>query len=187
MVLLCLGNKRYTGECSKPEGRVFKSGTEGHGYKLLCPRTSIFDPANKLLGEDQSLNIRVEVTVFGDVRASNGSPDPTKPSAYTEAQLEKHSLNSHLSILFEKKKGTDLVLRSREGVEIEVHKAVLIARSEVFEAMFDHDTKEKKEKAIDLDDTETNVIREMVKFCYTDRVSVMFRSSTAAISNSWST
>lgn len=63
-----IGNKRFTGECSKPEGRIFKAGTEGHGYKLLCPREGIFRPENKLLGEENSLNIRCEVTVFGEIR-----------------------------------------------------------------------------------------------------------------------
>lgn len=176
-VLDAAGNKRYTGECSKPEGRVFKSGTEGHGYKLLCPRENILRVENRLLGEDQSLNIRVEVTVFGDVKASNPSLEP-KFVPYVDSQLNKFGLSSGLASLYEKKKGCDVTIIAKEGVQIPCHKAVLIARSDVFEAMFDHETKEKESNEVDIDDLEPVILKEMLRFMYTDLVPNIARHAT---------
>ncbi|KAI1296509.1 BTB and MATH domain-containing protein 43 [Halotydeus destructor] len=172
-VLDAMGNKRYTGECSKPEGRVFKSGTEGHGYKLLCPRENILRSENRLLGEDQSLNIRVEVTVFGEVKAHNPSLDP-KYRPYVEKDLNRYGVASGFASLFEKKKLCDFTIVSKGDIKIPCHKAVLIARSDVFEVMIaDHPTLEKINNEVKLDDIDETVIKEMLKFIYTDKIPKM--------------
>lgn len=176
-VLDAAGNKRYTGECSKPEGRVFKSGTEGHGYKLLCPRENILRVENRLLGEDQSLNIRVEVTVFGEVKATNPSLEP-KFVSYSDTQLNKFGLSHDLASLFEKKKHCDMTIIAKDNVQIPCHKAILISRSDVFEAMFDHETKEKKSNEVDIDDLEPIVLKEMLRFMYTDTIPNIARHAT---------
>lgn len=165
-VLDSVGNKRFTGECSKPEGRIFKAGTEGHGYKLLCPREGIFRVENKLLGDDNSLNIRCEVTVFGEIRHT--PPKPEFASPYTEAEKEKHSLSSDLGKFLPLFRGTDAFLISKDGKRIGVHRSILMARSEYFMAVFEHDMKEKKSNEVKLDDIDSEVLDEMVRFMYTD-------------------
>jgi hypothetical protein len=127
---------------------------------------------NRLLGDDQSLNIRVEVTVFGDVKASNPSLDPPKWQPYNDKQLTGNGLSSRMANLFEKQKFCDLDVVSKGGERISCHKAVLIAGSDVFEAMFNHDTKEKSNNEI-LFDLDIAILREMLKFIYTDNVSKM--------------
>lgn len=168
-VLDAMGNKRYTGECSKPEGRVFKSGTEGHGYKLLCPRENILRPENRLLGEDQSLNIRVEVTVFGDVKNSNPSLEGPYKS-YTDAEINQHTICDGFAKLYEKGKGCDFNLVAKGDIRIPCHRAVLIARSDYFETMLDHPTVEKMNNEVILDDIDSKLLKEVIRFIYTDQV-----------------
>ena len=165
-VLDSSGNKRFTGECSKPEGRIFKAGTEGHGYKLLCPRDGIFRAENKLLGDDSSLNIRCEVTVFGEIRHT--PPKPEFASPFSAADKSSHSLSADLGRLLPLARGTDAILMSKEGKRLAVHRAILMARSEYFMAVFQHDMKEKKSNEVRLDDIEYDVLNEMVRFMYTD-------------------
>lgn len=170
-VLDSLGNKRFTGECSKPEGRIFKAGTEGHGYKLLCPRDGIFRPENKLLGEDSSLNIRCEVTVFGDIKHTPPKAEFVTP--FSQQQKDSASLSSQLGKFFETNKGKDTVLKGKDGYKVRVHRAILMARSDVFMAMFDHEMRESKSNEVDLDDVEPDVLEAMVHFMYTDQVPKM--------------
>lgn len=167
-VLDSMGNKRFTGECSKPEGRIFKAGTEGHGYKLLCPREGIFRPENKLLGEDNSLNIRCEVTVFGEIKHIPPRPEPSTP--YTDAERTKSSLSADLAKFFHADRDKDIILIAKGGVRIGAHKAILMARSDVFMAMFDHDMVEKKSNEVNLEDMEPEIVKAMVHFMYTDEI-----------------
>jgi hypothetical protein len=167
-VLDSAGNKRFTGECSKPEGRIFKAGTEGHGYKLLCPRDGIFRPENKLLGEDSSLNIRCEVTVFGEIKHT--APKSEFASPFTEDQKNSHSLSADLGRFLPLNKGTDSFLISRDGKRIGVHRSILMARSDYFMSAFELDMKEKKSNEIKLDDIESDVLTEMVRYMYSDEI-----------------
>jgi hypothetical protein len=167
-VLDSLGNKRFTGECSKPEGRIFKAGTEGHGYKLLCPRDGIFRPENKLLGEDNSLNIRCEVTVFGDIKQTPPRPEFTTP--FSDLDKKTASLPAQMGKFFQMDKGKDTVLKGKDGCKIAVHRSVLMARSDVFLVMFDHEMRESKSNEVDMDDVEFDVLEAMVHYMYTDEV-----------------
>lgn len=167
-VLDSLGNKRFTGECSKPEGRIFKAGTEGHGYKLLCPRDAIFRPDNKLLGEDNSLNIRCEVTVFGEIRHIPPKPEYTSP--FTSDSKDAHSLASDLGKFFLADNSKDVTIIGKDNYQIQAHRAILVARSEMFRAMFDHEMNEKKTNQVILDDIDGEVLSAMVHFMYTDTV-----------------
>ena len=144
---------------------LLKAGTEGHGYKLLCPREGIFRPENKLLGDDNSLNIRCEVTVFGEIKHT--PPRNTGP-IFGSDQLTTNSLAMDMASFLRKDSGKDTTLVAKEGSRIEVHRAILMARSEVFQAMFDHETKEKQSGVIDLSDIGEEVLKQMIHFMYTD-------------------
>ena len=54
--------------------------------------------------------------------------------------------------------------------ELKVHKNILSARSPVFRAMFQHDTKESKENRVVISDCEPDVVEAMLKFIYTGDV-----------------
>ena len=56
------------------------------------------------------------------------------------------------------------------GKELRAHKLILATRSPVFAAMFEHDTKEKKESRIEITEFSFDVCQHMLRFIYTGRV-----------------
>ena len=53
------------------------------------------------------------------------------------------------------------------GERFAAHKSILAARSPVFAAMFDHDTKERQENKVDIPDMDAKVFQELLNFIYT--------------------
>ena len=56
------------------------------------------------------------------------------------------------------------------GQQFQAHKTILIARSPVFAAMFDHPLKEKMMGIVDVPDIEPNVFEELLHYIYTGQV-----------------
>ncbi len=72
--------------------------------------------------------------------------------------------------MFETEKFTDMKIKtSEEGKEINTHK-IFLARSPVFEAMLNHDTKEIQENVIKITDFDHEIVEEMVRYLHTDEV-----------------
>ncbi|RWS24381.1 Kruppel-like zinc finger protein [Leptotrombidium deliense] len=167
-VLDAEGDRRFTGECSKPEGRIFKAGTEGHGYKLLAPRDVLLSAAHNMLGPEDTLQVLCEITVFGEINSTLIPMLDT--NLYTEKEFEEGSIASDFSVLSSSPEGSDTIVETKDGVQLKAHKLVLKTRSKVFEAMFEHETKEKAENRIVIPDFDTPVIKEMINFIYSDTV-----------------
>ena len=74
-----------------------------------------------------------------------------------------------LEDLYEDKKKSDVTFNVR-GKKIQAHKNILIARSQVFAAMFDHPSKEKMTGIVDVTDIEPDVFEELLNYIYTGRV-----------------
>lgn len=72
--------------------------------------------------------------------------------------------------LWTSKKFCDLTIVCAKGQELSAHKLILAARSPVFSAMFEHDTKEAQEGKIVLSDTPVEVFSELLYFLYTGKV-----------------
>lgn len=60
------------------------------------------------------------------------------------------------------------MLIAKGGKQVSAHRAILIARSEYFSAMFDHDLKEKLSNQVLLDDMDHEVVKEMIYYMYHD-------------------
>lgn len=90
-------------------------------------------------------------------------------SAFEEELLS--AVAKDLQHLLVSKDFTDITL-SVGGVRLEAHRAILCARSPVFRAMLSHDTKEAQEGLIEILDMEPEVVSEMLRYMYTDRVQV---------------
>lgn len=71
-----------------------------------------------------------------------------------------------LNQLFECPKFSDVTL-DIGGKEIPAHKGILVARSPVFAAMFEHDMSEKVQSRVVITDLEYEAVREAVRFIYT--------------------
>jgi hypothetical protein len=77
-------------------------------------------------------------------------------------------LSDDLGATFENSQFADAVLYCG-GREFQCHKAILAARSQVFQAMFEHDMAEKKNSRVEVKDVEADVMAEMLRFIYTGR------------------
>lgn len=75
-----------------------------------------------------------------------------------------------LSALLEGGKLTDVTISLSGNKKIHVHRAILGARSEVFAAMFEHDTKEKADGRIRLPELDYRVGELMVRYIYSGTI-----------------
>lgn len=57
-----------------------------------------------------------------------------------------------------------------DGKKFNVHKTILMARSPVFRAMFEHNMKENVEKAVEIKDVKCDVLKELLRFMYAGKV-----------------
>lgn len=71
--------------------------------------------------------------------------------------------------LFETMKFSDVTFNIR-GSKFKAHKAILSARSQVFAAMFDHETLENLRHQVNIQDIDPEVFQEMLRFVYIGRV-----------------
>jgi len=78
-------------------------------------------------------------------------------------------LSEDLSSMLESQKFSDVKL-AVNGHEFYAHKAILASRSPVFAAMFEHEMEEKKQNRVDITDMEHEVLKEMLKFIYSGKV-----------------
>uniref|UniRef100_A0A1I8MWX0 BTB domain-containing protein n=1 Tax=Musca domestica TaxID=7370 RepID=A0A1I8MWX0_MUSDO len=111
---------------------------------------------------DDNLSVRCEICVIDDV---------------IDMPLNDFSINSHdeadlfqnMGKLLESGKFSDVTLMV-SGQELKAHKNILSMRSEVFAAMFEHQTMaENKSNCVDINDLDHTVVREMLTFIYTNQ------------------
>ncbi|RWS00399.1 hypothetical protein B4U79_13075 [Dinothrombium tinctorium] len=159
------GNRKFTVECSRQEGRIFKAGIEGHGFKLIAPRDILLDPNRNMLGHDDTLQILCEITVFGEM--DNKFVPVRDFNLYNDCELASRSITSDFASLIKSTLDCDIIVVSKDGSEFDAHRLVLKARSPVFKAMFEE---EKAESRIEIPDFEAVVINDMLYFIYTDNI-----------------
>lgn len=69
--------------------------------------------------------------------------------------------------MLENDRHSDFVVKTRDGQEFKVHKAMLAARSPVFSAMLEHDnTEEYTSGFVTIPDVEGDVMKKMLLFMY---------------------
>lgn len=147
----------------------------GHHVAKFISRDEILDPENFCLVNDK-LTIVCEVSCcicalyqsnilknfFFYCQLDILTPDDIDQSKFS-------TLTADLSQLLQSSQFADTKLLVR-GKEFPVHRAVLSARSPVFEKMFDHDCKEKINGVVDIDDLSQDVCEQFLKFIYADKV-----------------
>jgi speckle-type POZ protein len=69
-------------------------------------------------------------------------------------------------LLYETMKHSNLIIRTSDKKELKAHKSVLCVRSDVFDRMFSHDTKESRTGIIEIKDFHSDVVSEMLRFLY---------------------
>lgn len=78
---------------------------------------------------------------------------------------ELETLSDNLKCLSADKDNCDVTLHVQEK-QYRAHKAILVARSSVFAAMFQHDTAEKKSGIINIPDCDPESFKEFLEFLY---------------------
>ena len=73
--------------------------------------------------------------------------------------------------LLQSEKLSDVAIVLKCGKKFAAHKNILISRSPVFAGMFEHETKEKLENRIEIEDITEEVCKEFLHFIYTDHIS----------------
>ncbi|KAG6456272.1 hypothetical protein O3G_MSEX009643 [Manduca sexta] len=104
---------------------------------------------------DGSLRIKFQFMVTNDIKVEH--------SNVPEAQLSDDFENLLNNGLF-----SDVTMKSAEGTEYKVHKAVLASRSAVLKAHFEHNTTECYTNTIE-SPLEADVLREVLTFIYSDK------------------
>ena len=86
-------------------------------------------------------------------------------------KVPEDNLSSDLGKLLEEGLFSDIMLISGDH-QFPVHKAILASRSPVFAGMFRHiEMEESKQGVVQIQDLEPEVLKEMLKFIYTGKVS----------------
>lgn len=113
-----------------------------------------YDGRDIFLLSDGSLRLKFQFIVSNDIRVDR--------SYVPETQLSHDFENLLQNGLF-----SDVIMKSAEGVEFKVHKAVLASRSAVLKAHFEHNTKECHTNVLE-SPLDTDVLREVLTFIYSD-------------------
>jgi len=143
------------------------------GFKKFIRRDFLLDEANGLLPEDK-LTLFCEVSVVADSVNISGQ------SNNVQFKVPDCKLSDDLGSLFENSQFADNVL-SCGGREFQCHKAILAARSQVFQAMFEHDMEEKKNSRVEVKDVEPEVMAELLRFIYTGKTATNLDSMAAEL------
>lgn len=83
-----------------------------------------------------------------------------------------HSLENDMAALLSCGNLSDVTL-CVDDQELKAHSCILASRSEVFEAMFKHDTQEKREKKIIIIDFPSEIICHILKYIYTNQIGMV--------------
>ncbi|XP_065577159.1 speckle-type POZ protein B-like isoform X2 [Artemia franciscana] len=137
------------------------------GFKKFIRRDFLLDEANGLLPDDK-LTLFCEVSVVADSVNISGQ------SNAIQFRVPECRLSDDLGMLFENQRFSDVTL-SVGGKEFQAHKAILAARSPVFAAMFEHEMEERRCNRADINDVESDVFREMLRFVYTGKATCLDR------------
>jgi len=94
-------------------------------------------------------------------------------TAFSNLHLHSHpsgsSLCEHNELLFKTMRNSDVSFRIKDQ-EIQAHKCILISRSPVFTAMFEHHTAENQSGVVEIVDISPHTFRTALYFMYTDQV-----------------
>ncbi len=136
--------------------------------------------SNDVLLTDGSLTICCEIEYAGKARGKEeivsvsadkgrGGPIPIFPQSTISDQQER---------LFEDMQFSDVTLNVH-GRQFQAHKCILVSSSKVFEAMFNHPTKENITNQVVIEDIQPEVFHQLLRFIYTGRLTIAMKKTMA--------
>ena len=121
-------------------------------------RDFLLDEANGLLPDDK-LTLFCEVSVVADSVNISGQMHSA------QFKVPECRLSDDLGQLFDSSQFADVTLTC-SAREFRCHKAILVARSPVLAAMFEHDMKERQHNRVEIEDMDPDVMADMLRFIY---------------------
>jgi len=112
---------------------------------------------------DNSLHIVCEIELIPDFNKLQHNPNIERPRIDAD-KLTKDFLNK-IHTMLETGVGSDVIIECG-GQEFQAHKFILMAHSDVFRAMFSHDTKEVQTGLIKMIDTNPTAVNQILTFMY---------------------
>ncbi|CAF0994194.1 unnamed protein product [Adineta steineri] len=131
------------------------------GFKKFIRRDFLIDEANGLLPDDK-LTLFCEVSVVADSINISGQTQ-LNPFKIPECRLSDDFL-----VLLDNPVYSDVTLVCGQK-EFPVHKALLSARSRVFQAMFEHKMLENERSRVEIEDIDGDIMLEILRFIYTGK------------------
>jgi len=161
-----LGNKTNT----KTIDKEYKVLNHAFGYSKFIKHQWLLSPERMLLPDDK-LTLLCSITIAGKNIISSGAQRPVGGGVTAPVGRQiPNKLGGDLSRLLanpeEMFSDMKLVCGDRR-VELLCHTNILAARSPVFQAMFQHDTAEARNKVVEMTDVEPDVAEEMLQYIYT--------------------
>lgn len=149
--------KKYSPGKSK-----FDQDAPSKGFLKFVQHSFIVDPKNDILS-NKNLTILCKVILEENAEIKNESEKQI--GKYLDRLKEFDSFEK----LLNSKEFSDVTVTSR-GKIFYLHKNILVARSDVFEAMFRNDCREKNKNIVEIDDIRYEVLQELFQFIYTGKV-----------------
>lgn len=127
----------------------------------LIERDVLFDRANELLRDDKlTIVSKISLTTYHEMESRRKTTWDTR--------ISQVALINDFHSLYDTHMGSDVTLITGDG-EVRAHKAILMARSPVFAAMFNADMREKNADRVTITDVPCKVLREVLRFIYTGK------------------
>lgn len=147
----------------KSEECEYNKNYSSWGFPSFIKSEILKDATNNLLAND-TLNLYCELTIVMGIVNVSSEVEKVK----SKVLVSSHS--NHFEKLLLSERFSDVKLVTSCGREILAHKNILAARSPAFSAMFEHDMMEKKLNEVQISDVDYDVLKEMLRFIYADRV-----------------
>ncbi|XP_064540349.1 speckle-type POZ protein-like [Drosophila montana] len=154
----CSGKERFKCKvcvwipADKEKSKSFKILTLPESAKFDLIKYNKLSDNSEILLEGDKLTIACEIIIFK-----------------SSIPVLESKLADDLGALLEEETLSDVTIVTGDGQKIKAHRLILSARSPVFMAMFKHPSKENELGCITIPDFNYNVIREMLRFIYTDQ------------------
>ncbi|CAF0912986.1 unnamed protein product [Adineta steineri] len=143
------------------------------GFKKFIRRDFLIDEANGLLPDDK-LTLFCEVSVVADSVNISGQ---TQINSF---KIPECQLSNEYQSLLDNPVYSDVTLVCGQR-EFPVHKALLSARSKVFQAMFEHKMLENERSRVEIEDIDGDIMFEILRFIYTGKAQNMEKLADALL------
>ncbi|XP_011873523.1 PREDICTED: speckle-type POZ protein A-like isoform X2 [Vollenhovia emeryi] len=162
----------FINDCTnKADCTLIQSGLDGHrsDYNYCQHKFDEWGYDNFVsINTLQANGLLANTTILCEISLVTDTRNISDRNRAVWLEVSECEVLNNLGLLLENEKFCDVMLTVR-GKEFQVHKAILVAQSPVFNVMFENEMKEKKTNQVDIDDMDPEVLEEMLRFIYTGK------------------